>query len=305
MASTMSQLMTQVYGELGTRTIPTAFASSTDVDVIQMLALMNGMANSLQRQYQWQAITNEYRFTTSFLQTTGNWLIDTAIVTGIPTTAALSAGSWQAIGTGINTDVYIQSVDSGTQVTLTQPMTATQVAGTITFCKTKYPMPTDYDRLIDGTQWDKSKHWQMIGPETMQQKEWLKSGYISTGPRIRYYLEGGTFQIWPPMSTAEYLGFDYVGKNWVSSASALQPDKTAFTVDTDTCIFPDRLMVEGTKLWYFQIKQFDTTAFQNNYDMQLDIAKANDAGSPTLAMAPLPSGILINFNNIPDTGYGT
>jgi hypothetical protein len=83
------------------------------------------------------------------------------------------------------------------------------------------------------------------------------------------------------------------------------PDKTAFTVDTDKSIFPDRLMVLGTKLKYFEIKGFDTTALYRDYQRHLDLAKAHDAGSPNLAMAPRPANQLIGWINIPDSGYGT
>jgi hypothetical protein len=39
--------------------------------------------------------------------------------------------------------------------------------------------------------------------------------------------------------------------------------------------------------------------------MELSISKANDAGSKTLSMAPQLSTILINWDQIPDTGYGS
>jgi hypothetical protein len=77
-------------------------------------------------------------------------------------------------------------------------------------------MPSDYDRKIDRTDWDKTKHWEMLGPETAQQWEWLLSGYISTGPRIRYRIFGGYFQIWPMVTTADTLGFEYVSNAWAA-----------------------------------------------------------------------------------------
>ena len=142
----------------------------------------------------------------------------------------------------------------------------------------------------------------MLGPESPQQWQWLKSGYIATGPRIRFRPLGGYFQIWPAVTTNEYLGFEYVSKNWVTSAAGA--GKSSFTVDTDTCVFPDRLMVLGLKLKYFEAKGFDTTAYARDYSAQLDIAKANDAGSQTLSMSPKLTNILISADNIPDSNYG-
>lgn len=304
MASTMLQLCQQVIAEIGTRTVPTAIASSTDVDLVQILALMNAIGYELQREHQWQGLVTEYRFTTEFYTYTGTTTANSTSVTAMSSIVGLTSDStFMAVGGSIPQDTYVTAA-SGSTVTLSN---AAASAGTvsITFSKTKYAMPSDYDRLIDGTDWDKSQHWQMIGPETMQQKEWLKSGYISSGPRVRYYQQGNKFQIWPPLGVAHLLGFDYVSNLWVTATGGTNPSKTSFTVDSDTCIFPDRMMVLGTKLKYFEIKGFDTTALYRDYTMQKDIAKASDAGSPTLSFAPLPSQVLINWNNIPDSGYGS
>jgi hypothetical protein len=143
----------------------------------------------------------------------------------------------------------------------------------------------------------------MLGPEDAQQWQWLKSGYISTGPRIRWRILGDKFQIWPPYNTQEYLGFEYRSKGWARNAT--DQVKNSFTADTDTTIFDDTVLVLSTKLKYFQIKGFDTTALQQDYFRYLNVAKANDKGSANLSFAPYPTKVLIGYANIPDTGYGT
>jgi hypothetical protein len=76
-------------------------------------------------------------------------------------------------------------------------------------------------------------------------------------------------------------------------------------MDTDTTVFDDRILVLYTKLKYFQIKSFDTTALQQDYQRYLSVAKAQDKGAPNLSFAPYPAKVLIGYANIPDTGYGT
>jgi hypothetical protein len=114
---------------------------------------------------------------------------------------------------------------------------------------------------------------------------------------------GQQFQIWPPYNTKEYLGFEYRSKGWARSATGAV--KNSFTADTDTTIYDNRLLVLGTKLKYFQIKSFDTTALQQDYFIVLNVVKANDKGSANLSFAPYPTKVLIGYANIPDTGYGT
>ena len=297
----MVQLIQQATAEMGL-TVPTYVAGNTAQDTIQQLALLNAVGYELQRQWDWEALCTEYRFTTQYTQTTGDLTTGSAVVTNIPDTTGLDT-TYMVTGTGVATDVYVQSVDSATQVTLSVAAQQTGTGVTLNFCKTKYSNPSDYDRPIDNTQWDKSKHWQMLGPESAQQWQWLKSGYISTGPRLRFRILGGTFQIWPPITSNELLGLEYVSNKWAIDNSG--NGKGSFTVDTDTCIFPDRLMVLGLMFKYFSVKGFDTTDYRVRYNAELNIAKANDKGSATLSFAPQPSQVLIGIANVPDTGYGS
>ena len=213
---------------------------------------------------------------------------------------------FQVTGNGIPQDCFITAA-SGTTVTLAQEATETGTGVSLTFSQVLFAPPSDFDHQIDRTHWDKSNHWEMLGPSTPQQREWLRSGYISTGPRIRYSYMGGYFMIWPPLGSEETLSFEYVSKYWVlaTAPTTLTPTKQSFTVDTDTCIFPDTLMRALIKLKYFEVKGFDTTAYLRDYITQRDIAKANDGGSQTLSMNPRPASVLIGWENIPDSGYGS
>jgi hypothetical protein len=298
--TTMLQLVQQVTGEMGLA-VPTYVAGNTAQDTIQQLALLNAVGYELMREYEWQALCTEYRFTTSYTATTGTTTSGSAVVTAIPSTTGLST-SYMVTGTGVPTDTYVASVDSATQVTLSQSATASGTAVALNFCKTKYANPSDFDRPIDRTQWDKTKHWEMLGPETPQQWQWLKSGFIATGPRVRFRRLGGTFQIWPPIAANEYLGMEYVSSYWAATTASVA--KGSFTVDTDTCIYPDRLMVLGLKHKYFTVKGLGPI-FEGEFARELSNAKANDSGAPTLSFAPQPSQTLIGIANVPDTGYGS
>ena len=298
--TTMLELVQQTTNELGVAT-PTSVAGNTNQDVIQILALMNANGYEFLRRHAWRELTKQHAFYTEYITTTGTWTTAARTIT-MASTAGLDT-TYQVQGTGINQNTYIVSVDSGTQVTVNQDFSADGIAATAYFQKIKYSLPSDYESLVPRTMWDKSKHWEMLGPEDAQQWEWLLSGYISTGPRIRWRLLGAYFQIWPGMSTAEYLGFEYRSKGWAAAADGTV--KNSFTADTDTCIYPDRLMVNATKLKYFEAKGFDTTAMMRNYLTEMEAAKALDMSSANLSLAPRPGTVLIGYDNIPDSGYGT
>ena len=301
MSYTMLQLVQQTTAELNL-SVPSFVIGNQSQDVQQVLALMNGAGYDLVKEHDWQALELEYRFYTNAITTTCDTTNGTYLLNNIPSTTGLDS-NYSIVGTSIPQDTYVDEVIDANSLTSTQLASATSIGGSVTFSRTIYPLPPDYETITDNTHWDKTKHWQMLGPVDAQQWHWLKSGYISTGPRVRWRILGNKFQIWPPYNTQEYLGFEYRSKGFVRSAT--DQVKNSFTADTDTTVFDDRIMVLYTKLKYFQIKGFDTTALMQEYMRYLSIAKANDKGSATLSFAPAPSAVLIGWANIPDTGYGS
>lgn len=170
-----------------------------------------------------------------------------------------------------------------------------------------YDLPEDFGRPISQTEWDRTNFWPMIGPETPQQWQWLKSGILSTGPRERFRMVGNALEVWPVPSAGSTpgpnltLSYFYISKWWALS-DAGQP-KSKATTDSDTCIFEDRLMVSGVKLRFFQAKGFDTTAFAADFQANLDDALAQDSGAPILSMSREPQFPLITIYNVPDGNW--
>jgi hypothetical protein len=263
---------------------------------------MNGQGYDLIKEYDWQALQVQYRFYTQAINTNGtsvNGSLSLVIEPGVDITAVDS--QWGITGYNINQDTNVVSV-AGQTITMSQMASGTGT-GAIVLAQTAYDLPFDFERITNRTSWDKTKHWESLGPEDAQQWQWLKSGYIATGPRIRWRILDNQYQLWPPMNTQEYLGYEYKSKGFARSASGAV--KNSFTADSDTTVLDDRIFVLGTKLKYWAIKGFDTTALIQEYQRYLSVAKAQDKGAPNLSFAPYPSKVLIGWANIPDTGYGS
>ena len=296
----MLQLVQYATQEMGLPS-PSSVAGNQTQDVVQELALLNAAGRQLLREYQWQAVNKAYTFTVQFTTITADTTLNSSTLTNCSSIVGIDE-TYQISGPGINQATYITGAGTGATLPLSQPATSSTTGGNYTLTKVKYAMPSDYDRQIDNTHWDKSKHWIMLGPETPQQWEWLISGYISTGPRVRYRIFGNFFQIWPCIGTNDVLGFEYISNAWVMDAAG--NPKSSFTADTDTCIFPDALMVLALEKKYYEAKGLGPT-YDNDYSMQLSIAQSADSGSATLSFAPSPAGVLLTWNNIPDSNYGS
>lgn len=300
MSSTLLQLVQQAANELGIPA-PSSVVGNPSQDVVQLYALSNACGYELLRKAEWRALTIPYTFFTTFLTTTGTYSTSSLNITGLASIAGLDT-TYMVVGTGFPNATFITSVTPPNTVTVSNFSVNNVTNGTIYFQKVQYALPSDYDSIGPRTQWDKSKHWEMMGPEDAQQWEWLLSGYIATGPRVRWRLLGQYFQIWPGFSNAEFLGFEYRSLAWARSAAGA--NKNSFTADTDTCIYKDRLMVNMLKLKYFEAKGFDTTAMYRNYMTELETDIAQDTSFANLSFAPKPGNILIGYENIPDAGYG-
>ena len=288
MSYNLLQLVQQTTAELNLP-VPSYVIGNPNQDVQQILALMNRAGYDLVKEYDWQALELEYRFYTNAITTTCNTTVGTQTLTNVGTTAGLD-NTYSIVGTSIPQDTYVDTVTDANTVATTQQASATSIGGSVTFSKTIYTLPPDYETITDNTHWDKTKHWQMLGPVDAQQWQWLKSGYISTGPRVRWRILGGEFQIWPPYNTQEYLGFEYRSKGFVRNTAG--DVLNSFQADTDTTVLDNTVIVLATKLKYFQIKSFDTTSLYQDYMRYLNVAKANDKGSATLSFAPQPSAVL-------------
>ena len=117
MPSTMLELVTQVTSELGIST-PASVAGNANQDVVQILALMNAAGYELLRKADWRRLTSRYSFFTEYLTTTGTYSTAARTITGIPSTTGLD-DTYMIVGAGFPNGTFIETVDSGTQVTAT------------------------------------------------------------------------------------------------------------------------------------------------------------------------------------------
>lgn len=296
------QIVRVACGELGIPS-PSAVASSGDPQVVQLFALANKVGSELATDESWSGLVKEYRFQTEAISTTGTVIPGSNSIIGIPTTAGIVAGDFVVSGAGFRSDSYVVSIDSNSQVTMDSTSDAAVNSEPITFSRVKYNLPTDFDRVVHRTQWDKTNHWEMSGPQSPQQWQYLKGGIVSAGPRLRYRIIGDTFQVWPPPPDNATLGFEYVSKAWATAANG--DPKYLFDRDDDVCVFRDRTMISGLKFEFYSIKGFDTTALYKDYVVQIQKEMALDHSAPTLMLnSRSMDAQLIGAGSIPETGFG-
>jgi hypothetical protein len=202
------QITNNILSELGLNETAVV-VNTTDSQVRQVYRLINRSVRELQQNYDWTALQTEYDLHVAQpTTTTGNLVQGSYQITGIPTTAfiAPAASLWVVTAPFLPVNTRVMSVDSPTQVTVSQPATGTTPGlmggdfnqdfnqdfsignntNTIVFAKDTYPEPSDFSRFINQTWWDRTNRWALMGPDSPQVDQWHRSGVVTIGPRRHF-----------------------------------------------------------------------------------------------------------------------
>jgi len=302
MSYTLLQLVDQMSAELGLTQPPSVIGSSNN-QTIQILALANRLGKDLVRDYEWQRLVQAYIWQTqNAVSTTGNITANSKVITNIPSTAALQVGN-VVTGTGQTPYAEILTIDSSTQVTLNAPVSTSTASVSMTFAKQDYDLPDGYDRMISDTNWDRTDHWRNLGPKSSQDWQFLQGGIISIGPRERYRIYNNKFRIFQALTTVYNFSFEYVSNYWVCAASSDQGSKSAYTLDTDTSIFPDDLMLAGLKFYFLKAKKLDYAIELGEFMRALSYCKAQDQPVSAMSLAPVGMNQLVGPWSVQDGNW--
>jgi hypothetical protein len=302
MSYTLLQLVDQMSAELGLSQPATVIGSSNN-QTVQILALANRLGKDLVRDYEWQRLVQAYIWQTqNAVSTTGNITANSKVITNIPDTSGLQVGN-VVTGTGQTPYAEILTIDSATQVTLNAPVTTSTASVSMTFAKQDYDLPSGYDRMISDTNWDRTDHWRNLGTKSSQDWQFLQGGIISIGPRERYRIYNNKFRIFQALTTVYNFSFEYVSNWWVCATGSDQGTKSAFTADTDTCVFPDDLMLAGLKFYFLKAKKLDYSIELGEFMRTLSYCKAQDVPVSAMSLAPVGMNQLVGPWSVQDGNW--
>lgn len=303
------QIVNRTQGELGLAQSSTV-VGNPDATTVQLFNLANRVLDDLRRAHTWKTLHTEFDLVVSPpTQTTGTIVLNSPVITAIPSTAALQAQYFTIAGNLIPPASRIQSVDSATQVTMTMVATGGATGTALIFSKDTYQLPADLDWYENYTWWDRSNHWRLFGPDSPQTDQTLRSGIVPTSPRRHFRQIGplaNRFRLWPPPAEIVaplQLVFEYISQNSVQSLSSATTFTQYFANDTDVPLLDDQAIILGMKYQFWRVKGFGFADMKNEWIDYVERLKARDGGAPTLALARRPTSILISPSNIQDGNY--
>lgn len=298
--------------ELGL-TAPASVYTAADLQTIQLGALMNADLRELRNMNEkgWTDLQKSFVITIGpAVTTTGTYAAGATIITGIPSTAAITpATSWQVSGAEINQAARVVSVDSATQITIDIPTSGAATAADLVFTRDTYAMPDDFDHFINDTWWDVTNHWILFGPDSPQRYQQEIAGIVTTGPRRHFRIlgrnTGNVYRIWPPIGTVENnfsIEWQYISKFAVQAVAGTYKER--FTADDDKPTLEDNIFILGAKWRFFQVKQLDFAPMQAEYLDYVNRRIAQDGGSTVLNLARgSVDSYLISPAQVPDGNW--
>jgi hypothetical protein len=295
--------------------VPTSIVGNPDETATLLLALANDVGDDLARRPSggWVRMIREYDFQTQAIASQPGSIANTGSlgVITVASTSGIAPYSWQATGPGVPNNAIVVAV-TPTAVTINQSCTAT-TSGYYSFGQSDYTLPSDYERSVDNTFWDRSRYWAMRGPQSPQQWQMYKSSAVGKSSIERRYrfrsiaqVAGGfalQLSIDPaPMDNGSQLVFEYVSNGWCQTTSGAA--NSAWQTDTDTGVLDEYLMRLGLKWRLLRRLGLSYSEELDEFERHVDRAIAADGGAPVLSIASGAGSSLLGPYNLPESGYG-
>lgn len=168
-----------------------------------------------------------------------------------------------------------------------------------------YAFPTDILRYIEKTGWNATTHWQLAGPQTPQEWQYIKNAAVTSTLQYRYRVMADRVYFDPTPTASATAVIEYYSKNWVLATDGTT-EKEYFSVDSDTPKLSDELIELGIKWRFLRAKGFAYDEEKNAYEdaVELALGSASVPRDLTLGRTMGAYPHYLDRWNIPDTGAG-
>ena len=172
-----------------------------------------------------------------------------------------------------------------------------------------YDLPTDFDRFINLTIWDRTNDRQVVGPVGPVEWQRLQARLAGlTGLEKFGRIVGnadGVKELWlyPDTDTGSDIYFEYISTKYIVDESGTDR-KAAITKDGDTFLFDDDVVESATTWRLLRMLGLNYSDERIEFEDLLEERAANDGGAGEVNMQ-LGSRHWRGGPNIPKTGFGS
>jgi hypothetical protein len=158
-------------------------------------------------------------------------------------------------------------------------------------------LPSDFDRFIPETFWNRSAYVLLNGPVTATEWQGLKAMNYSSVRYPKFAYRGGDVLVLPVLGAGATLAFEYVSTNWVLDNSSVP--KSSFTADTDTGRIDEELITRGVVFEFLDGESLPTAKAFTDYEAYLNTILDNDQPAPKIMVSADIFGNRRHFTGTP------
>lgn len=141
-----------------------------------------------------------------------------------------------------------------------------------------------FDRFVNESFFNRSKAVQLRGP--VSPIEWQRMKASATSAIFdSYMVQGNKFYLTAPQVAGQTIAFEYFSRYMVTTANGATP-KALFTLDTDICVLPDRLLLAGLRWRWKKEKGLEYAEEFSDYEILVANFQGRDGAKKTLSMDP-------------------
>lgn len=179
-----------------------------------------------------------------------------------------------------------------------QVLTRQKTFTTVAAAEQPGSVPTDLDRFVYNSFYNRSTDRAVFGPITPQQWQMFQAYPQISTVYLAYRMRDGAFLITPNPEADQTIAYEYVVNTWAESAAG--DPQTEFLADADTTALDENLIVYGVRWRFKQAKGLDYAEDLRAYERQVQQAIGRDGGSTALTMGYAGGAWLAN---IPDGNW--
>lgn len=157
-------------------------------------------------------------------------------------------------------------------------------------------IPTDFDRFIDETFYNRTQKRKVEGPLNAQ--EWADyKGRTATVVWDAFRVRGNSILLAPTPTANDSYVYEYVSTYWATTIGSTTPSLAAWAADTDEGILSEELMTDGVVWRFKKAKGLDYAEEFRTYEAQLALRIGRDGGRRRVNMAssryPMKPGVTV------------
>ncbi len=155
-------------------------------------------------------------------------------------------------------------------------------------------LPSDFDRFIPETFWDRSNDRLISGPIGAVEWQGFKA---RVNTRKKFIYRGDSVFVSPAFGGGESLAFEYVSKNWCQSSGSV--GQTVWAADDDTGIIDEELMTLGIVFEFLQGQGLPSASAAVAFEEYFNQLLANDQPDTPILVAGDIFGGGRHFSGVP------